>query len=139
MTKTNKLQSKLWDRAGIWISAACVVHCFLSPLLVLGAAFLGSAVAWLSAEWIHAGFLLMLIPVAVIASWNGYCQHHNVGPVLLIGSGVLVLVFALLMEDILLLWGEVGITMLGSFLVIGGHLRNQVCCMRFCEGECVTN
>jgi hypothetical protein len=61
------------DRLGIWSSVLCILHCLLTPLLVLTVPFLGN---FLSESWIHILIALIVFPVAVMALWRGYRLHQ---------------------------------------------------------------
>ena len=58
MLKTRK------DTLGMWMSGLCIVHCIVTPILVvsLGA---GLAISWLASEWVH---VLLFIPILFLVA-----------------------------------------------------------------------
>jgi hypothetical protein len=64
----------LLDRLGILISALCLLHCFLPPVLVLAFPMISAVGAF--DFWIHMGLALLIVPVAYKAILQGY-RHHK--------------------------------------------------------------
>lgn len=83
---------EIWDRIGISASLLCVAHCLLTPFLVLLIPFLGHSFAH---RWFHTLIVLVVVPVAVWALWNGY-RLHRLPRVLWLGGAGIVMIFAAL-------------------------------------------
>ncbi|MEO0335792.1 MAG: MerC domain-containing protein [Pseudomonadota bacterium] len=63
------------DRIGIVISALCLVHCLLTPALIL--MFPVISVVGAYDAWIHLGLAVLIFPVAYQAINQGYKHHKN--------------------------------------------------------------
>ncbi|MEL6368063.1 MAG: MerC domain-containing protein [Pseudomonadota bacterium] len=115
------------DRVGMLLSAACVLHCALIPLiLIFGSthAFGGAAMD----EFIHIAMGVVVIPVSGLAFWGGWLRHRR-DHVLVIGAlgMLLIVVGATVMHDWLGLVGDIVVTTAGSVLLIYAHWQNQAC------------
>jgi hypothetical protein len=101
-------------------SLLCLVHCLALPvlLLVLPAALATYAVA----ESFHWLILAGLVPFAVAVFWLGYRQHGSFRPVVAGLSGIICLGLALVPD--FPLGTEVALTVVGSVLLLAGHLGN---------------
>ena len=109
---------RTWDRVGIVLSGLCAAHCLLVPL-VLVALPLWPALAETRA-WLHPAFAVLLIPVTLLA----IRAHRERYAVLLLSVGLVLVVAATLAHDLLGASVEAGVTLLGSTLLIAGHIRN---------------
>ena len=100
-------------------SLLCLVHCLALPLLLL---MLPAAIAtYVLAESFHWMILAALAPFAGLAFWLGFRQHGSVGPVITGLPGLACLGLALLPG---FSTHEVTLTVLGSVLLLAGHLGN---------------
>jgi hypothetical protein len=121
------------DGAAIAMSAACILHCLLTPLLVILFPILGSTA--FADDSFHGLLLVLIIPTSTIAFYIG-CRQHGDGSVLLLGvSGILVLVAAALLGTTGLgIVGEKIATGIGGTLLALGHVQNfRRCRVRQCE------
>lgn len=66
--------NNLWDRVGISTSILCVVHCLVTPVLLMFLPLVGGALAH---ESFHALIIAVVVPVAAWALWNGYKVHRH--------------------------------------------------------------
>lgn len=73
---------EFWDRIGISTSILCVLHCLLTPLLLVVAPLVGAS---LHADWIHPVIMIIAVPVAVWALYAGY-RHHKRASTLVLGA-----------------------------------------------------
>ncbi len=116
---------QFWDRIGISTSILCVVHCLLTPLLVLVAPLVGSS---LHADWIHPVIIAVAVPVAIWALWAGYRHHRRTSTILIGGLGILFIGAAAILEgephDRL----EVIFMVAASLLLATAHYRNLTAC-----------
>ena len=105
------------DQAGIWCSFICLIHCALTPLVLLSLPTL-----FLQEDRTHL-LLATLLPVLALAAFiPGYRQHRN-SSVLATGSaGVLLIWLALLAPKP---YAEMALTMSGSLLLIRAHWLNR--------------
>ena len=117
------------DKAAVVLSIACAVHCLLLPvaLIVLPAI----ATLPLGDESFHQMLLMGVIPVSMMAMLLGCRQHRNawVAGTCLLGLGIL-LFAALFGHDLAGEAGEKILTVLGSAVVVFGHVQNYRRCQQ---------
>ena len=112
------------DRWAIILSALCVVHCVLLPILLIALPTLTS-LAFFSDERFHTWLLYAVLPISGFAVILGYL-HHRSWPVVVItslGMGVLITV-AIFGHETFGEQGEVMASVVGSALVAFGHVKN---------------
>jgi len=127
--------SNFTDRLAISLSALCVMHCLLTPLLIV---FLPSIIAvQLENEAFHRALLLMVIPTSVFSLLVG-CKQHKHYRLLNIGLvGILFLVSATFMEG--LSNGELlekVLTVIGACVLAVGHYLNFRLCNKQDKCDC---
>jgi len=106
-----------WDGLGGFLSLLCLIHCMVLPWL---AALL--PITLLLDESAHIWLFLALAPAAVMAAISGYRTHRQHLPIILIVPGVMLVggaAFTPISESL-----EVSLTIVGSLLLIIGHLLN---------------
>ncbi len=118
VTARPKHHSHLWDRLGIGLSFLCMIHCLALPVLLTGLAT--AAVA----ESFHLWVALLIVPVALVAALPSYRTHRQRGVLWLLGTGVLLLFAALLLEPVVGQTGENAVTVAGGVLLVAGHWKN---------------
>lgn len=111
--------SGFWDRIGIGLSGICAIHCLLVPVLV-------SLIPLWPAfgefhEFTHLFFFLAIAP-AVILSIKNRKKLKSISGYLFTGLGIILL--AWLFNETLGDYGEAGVTLIGSLLLIRGHWLN---------------
>ena len=109
------------DKAAIWLSGLCLLHCLSVPLAFLLAPSVSS---WLDATETQTHWLLfgLAVPISCVALYRGYQRQPNL---LTVSTGVLGLILMLL--AVLHLLGEeleIVLTTLGVVLVMVAHIRN---------------
>ena len=109
-----------WDWAGVFFSGLCVIHCIATPVLLAGASL------WIASEWVHVGFLIALIPIAIIAARRTCPSQKKRRVVILFYSGLVLLGAAILFGESMGEAVEILATMIGSVLLIAGHLQNRL-------------
>lgn len=122
-----------WDRAGMALSALCVAHCLVSPLL-----FGLLPVLAMAESEIHLGLMVLLLVIGLLAFVPGRRLHGSLLPALMAVGG-----FAMLSELVPLHTyvsdesGESLSTLAGGAMLIAAHLTNFQFCRRcrFCHGE----
>ena len=106
------------DATGILLSTLCFLHCLAVPFIATG------ALAWVASEAIHIGLTIALAGVVVLVAWPSYQQHRRaVVPALLVG-GLALLIVAVVGEDALGDYAETSLTVLGSVVLVLGHILN---------------
>lgn len=117
----NSISRPQLDTMGIVLSALCFLHCLAVPLIATG------ALAWVASEAIHIGLTIVLAGVVLLVAWPSYQQHRQaVVPALLVG-GLALLIAAVLGEDTFGEHAETALTVLGSIVLILGHILNLRC------------
>jgi hypothetical protein len=117
----------LADRLGIIASAACFVHCILTPVVLsfpsVWAHFLPSE------EGVHRTLAVLVAVIGCSAITGGFRRHRRWRVVVLMIAGLL-LIFggALRGDDLPSHAVEVATTMIGSMLMIGAHMANHTFC-----------
>ncbi|QZH76419.1 MAG: MerC domain-containing protein [Erythrobacter sp.] len=106
------------DRAGILLSALCVLHCIAGLVLVAG---LGLGAGFLLDPVVHKVGLLLATLVAGVAIGIGAVRHRRAGPFVVAMMGLSFMGGALAVGH-----GaeEVVLTVIGVGLVAAGHLLN---------------
>ncbi len=126
---------KLLDKLGIGISFICILHCFLTPVLLILAVSIGF---WAK---LHVLFLLLVIPVTILAAWLGYRHHQNTNILWLFGIGLLLLIFAEPVSGMVnynySIIADISLTSLGGGFIITGHVFNHK--RQRCELGCHCN
>jgi uncharacterized membrane protein YfcA len=136
MTRKRDSLSLRADRLGIIASAACFVHCILTPVVISFAAVWAHYIP--SEEKFHRTLAVLVAAVGGFAILTGYSRHRR-KRVLLFMAGGLFCIFAGAW------WGdrlpshlaEVAVTLIGSCLMITAHLINHTFCKHCdCADEC---
>ena len=128
---TQQETQSLTDRAAIFISTACLLHCLVLPAAVI--AFPVLATSLLGEERFHAILLWFLLPTSLIALTLGCRRHHDTWVIALGGAGLLLLVAAVVVVHDFGVAAERVVSITGSVALVLGHVRNQRLCR---EEEC---
>ncbi|MEC9276580.1 MerC domain-containing protein [Alteromonas macleodii] len=117
------------DRLAMLLSSLCVIHCLLTPILLISIPAL-AGVSILNDETFHQILLFFVLPIGVFALSLGYLHHKNKWVVFAGVFGLTLLSSPLLVEwvglghEVLGEYGEVTITVIASFIIVGAHLIN---------------
>jgi hypothetical protein len=108
-----------WDRCGIFISFACLLHCLLLPVLLI--AF--PALEIESTPFFHRIMLIAIISIALFSFRHAYFKMFK--PVIFFSlAGIFLVVTGYFVEEsVSENWGH-ALTILGSFCMIGAHAVN---------------
>lgn len=114
------------DRVGVFMSAACAVHCALMP-------FVAGLLPLIGLEFLahDAAEITLLVCAAIIAAWSlaGGCRHHKqLRPIGMMVAGFgLILLGQTVAADAEV--AEIGLVVVGALFVAGAHLTNRrLCC-----------
>jgi hypothetical protein len=107
-----------FDRAGIFLSGLCLVHCVLGLVIV---SFLGIGGGVLLAPEIHRIGLALAVAVGVLALGAGFARHGRSAPLALGALGLCLMAGALAVGHGL---GEAILTIGGVSIVASAHLWN---------------
>jgi uncharacterized membrane protein YfcA len=119
------------DRVGMVASAACFVHCLLTPIVLS----LMSVYAHLlpSEEHIHRVLAVFVAVVGAMSLLLGYKRHRRRSVLVLMAAGLLAIFAGAFYGDRLHShWAEVLVTLSGSVCLISAHRRNHTFC-RSCQ------
>lgn len=119
------------DHVGMLTSAACFVHCLVTPvivsLLAVYAHFLPSE------ERTHRVLAIVVTLFGALALATGYRRHKRPSVLLLMAAGLtLIFAGAFFGDRLPSHWYEVSITLAGSCCMIAAHRKNHTFC-RKCE------
>jgi hypothetical protein len=116
------------DRIGIFLSALCVVHCLLTPVVILFLPMMGRY--YLAHPLVHYGLALLVFPVGAYAFINGYLAHRR-PLVLSVGFlGMLVVSITPIAVHIFAMqFSEAWAMILGGSMLVWAHWQNR----RFCK------
>jgi hypothetical protein len=115
------------DRLGIFISAACFVHCILTPVVLSLSAVTAHFLP--ADEKIHRILAVCVAAVGGFAIITGYRRHRRSRVLLLMATGLLLIFGGAFWGDRLGSHpAEVAVTMLGSCFMISSHLINHTFC-----------
>jgi carbon starvation protein CstA len=117
------------DRAGIYASALCFVHCLLTPVVLSLSAV--SAHFLPSEEHTHRTLAVLVTIVGALALGAGYRRHKRRSILVLMAAGLALIFFGAYFGDSLPNhWCEVAITLAGSSCMIAAHRRNHTFCQQ---------
>lgn len=119
MSKIKSSTSGFWDRVGIGLSGICAIHCLMVPVVValipLWPAF-GEF-----HEYTHLIFFLAIAPAVYLSLRK---KHESIAVTIYLLLGVSVIFGAWFFNHMLGDYGEAGVTLVGSVLLIRGHWLN---------------
>lgn len=107
-----------FDRAGIFLSGLCAVHCILGIVLVSA---MGIGGELLLAPEIHEIGLVLAVVVGILSLGLGLWRHGRVGPIMVGGFGIALMATALAVQHGI---GEAVLTVCGVALVATAHIGN---------------
>ncbi|MGE3682785.1 MAG: MerC domain-containing protein [Bdellovibrionales bacterium] len=102
----------------------CIVHCLLTPLLVILVPFVGESLAH---SWFHVLIALLVVPVAIWALWTGYRRHHQARVLGLGAIGLAFIAAAFFTHDHRLEREYLFMVMAGVFLAAAHYSNLRVC------------
>ncbi len=118
---------KLMDRMAISASVLCMLHCLVTPLLLIAAPVISST--FMADEQFHKMLVAFVLPVSIIALFLG-CHQHRDRIVFVLGSlGLFSLVLvAFVGHEVLGEFGEKIATLVSGAILVLGHIRNYYLC-----------
>jgi uncharacterized membrane protein YfcA len=127
MTKPSSTPITWPDRFGVWASAACVVHCMVTPVLISMSAVFAHFLP--TEEHTHRSLACIVALLGAIALVRGFRVHGRLRVLFLMAAGlVLISMGALFGDHLPAHWVEVSITFCGSLLMIAAHRLNHTFC-----------
>lgn len=108
------------DGIAVAMSALCLVHCLLLPLLLI---LVPALTAFLAIpESFHRIALLFAIPTSIVALAAGFRRHRSPLPIVIVVPGLTLLAFGALGVEVP--WQETLLTVAGALLLSLGHALN---------------
>ena len=109
------------DKAAIWLSGLCLVHCLAIPFAIVLGPALGNWLADTETE-VHWMLLAAAAPLSLWALGRGYLRHRSIATISLGVAGLAMMLIGvthLLGADM-----EIVLTAIGVSLVLVAHVRN---------------
>ncbi len=122
-----------FDRLAIALSGICAIHCVVLPIAASLIPLLTFTVQHgnsLHEFWFHQFILLFILPISFIALIAGFRCHKHLVPLLIAGTGLLILVFTstfagtLISNNVIPYLGETLLTIIGGIIHAIGHVLN---------------
>jgi hypothetical protein len=124
ITVKSEKRVRLADRVGIFLSGLCVVHCLLTPFVIL---LIPSLEASGYHDLFHDALLVILPLVAVSAFIPGFRRHRNKSVFYWSAPGLaMIAIGALVFHE--QVWGQVIFSVAGSLFLIRAHVVNRRLC-----------
>ncbi|MFN7727764.1 MAG: MerC domain-containing protein [Bdellovibrio sp.] len=119
--------SSLLDRLGIFLSALCMLHCLVTPFLILSLPIM--ARYYLLHPYFHFFMAAVLLPLGLFAFARGYRYHHNKWVWIWGLPGLfLVVISPFILHEYQALGPEPLWISVGSVLLVAAHWKNQQSC-----------
>lgn len=112
---------KVWDRLGIAVSSACVVHCIMVAFLPL---IFPALHMYAHLTWVHAAVGMAILFTTPLAFLPGYRRHGLTWIISVALMGVFLIGVGWLLEDKVSEQMSHGITILGSLFLVFAHAKN---------------
>ena len=121
MKSGKRQQRDALDRAAIFLSGLCLLHCIAVPLALVLGPLLGG---WLqnTETQVHWVLLALALPISAIALQRGFRRHHSWLTIILGYTGLL-LMFIGVSHWLGEAW-EIALTVTGVSLLLMAHVRN---------------
>ena len=130
-TMNTLLRQTFLDKTAIFISALCIIHCSVLPILMLGL-----PVVWfgpLQEEGFHLFLVTIVLPISLLGIISGCRKHKNYQIVYLGVSGLVLLVLTgIYGHDVVGDFGEKFLTVIASGILITVHILNFSHCKQAC-------
>ncbi|KTT70551.1 MerC domain-containing protein [Sphingomonas endophytica] len=110
------------DRWAMWLSAACVVHCLATTVMI---AALSTAGGLLGSPLIHEGGLLLAVVLGTVAFARGIARHGRTLPIVLGVTGLSLMASALVVAHEGGHVVESMLTIVGVAVLAAGHALNR--------------
>ena len=112
---------KAWDRLGILLSSACLIHCvavIFLPLLIPALALL------VHTPWVHRVFAVVILVVTPMAFIPGYRRHGMSRIITMAYIGVGLILLGVFSDGFVSEYVSHGMSVLGSLALVTAHVQN---------------
>jgi hypothetical protein len=123
------------DKSAITLSALCLAHCLLLPLVTV---LLPTVIATtMNQEVFHTLMVVCVLPISIYALTMGCKKHNKMSIGLYGGFGLIILASALFFgESYFGEIGEKGLTTLGAIVIAFAHIKNYKLCQKADNCSC---
>jgi len=112
---------KAWDRLGILLSGACLIHC----VVVMGLPLILPAMTFfVHSPWIHRVFAVFIMLITPMAFIPGYRVHGMNRIIILAYLGVGGILMGVFSDGFVSEYLSHGISVVGSILLVTAHAQN---------------
>lgn len=112
---------KVWDRLGIAISSACVVHCLIVAFLPL---IFPALSVYTHLSWIHVVVGVAILFTTPLAFLPGYRKHGLTWIMSVALCGIILIATGMLMEEKVSEQMSHGVAIMGSLFLVFAHAKN---------------
>jgi len=117
------------DRAGMAASAACFVHCLLTPIVLSLASVYAHFLP--AEEPVHRLLAVLVAAIGGLSLLVGFRKHGKSSVLILMTLGLMAIFAGAFYGDRLHShWAEVMVTLMGSLCLISAHQLNHTFCRR---------
>ena len=114
-------------------SLLCVIHCVLTPFLILVAPVVGG---YLENAFLEVGFLVVSIATGTFITYNGFCMHKKYQALMLFLAGAILWSAHSILEHFHTVGAEYYLV-LGTLFVLSSYYLNHSF-LNQCPSECCT-
>ena len=128
LTPSETVKIRNWaDLLGLGLSVLCLIHCLLTPILLILLPSLSFLTSESEHEWLHRILLAVLPLLALAAFVPGYFRHRDKRVFYWGLPGIVLLAIGVVVFE-----GQIGaqasVTIAGSLFLIRSHLLNRELC-----------
>ena len=116
-------------------SLVCVVHCILTPIIIIFAPFLGHA---FHSFWVEVAILGFAIVCGIFVMYQGFCKHKKKHGILIFIIGIVNWILHSIVERLHIEWLAPILLLVGTvFVLISYYLNHQY--LKCCPAECCSD
>ncbi len=112
---------KQWDKWGIVLSTACIIHCFAVVILPL---MLPAVEMFVHSPWVHRIFAALVITTTPLAFIPGYRSHGLKHVLALAVVGLVMILSGVFIDGHVSEWLSHATSIVGSLLLVSAHVFN---------------
>jgi len=112
---------KLWDKWGIALSAACIVHCIAVVFLPL---MLPAVEMMVHSPWVHRIFAIIIIFTSPLAFIPGYRRHGLHRVLFFAMAGLTLILMGIFLDGAISEYVTHSMSILGSASLVYAHIKN---------------
>lgn len=122
--------AKIWDKVGICASGLCLVHCLVTPILLI--IFPGAKIMLGDNEIVHSIFAIFVVLSIGVAVYPTCKEHGHKDIIISAVLGVIFILGGIFLHETLSETMTHIMTIIGSIFLIIAHLKN----MKVRHGKC---